>query len=144
MIIPAGLSDRLPADGAIRLPGTPWSIRHAAGWDARPALEIYEAGALLDVVVPTPLAAGILRGARRAPDGAGWHAIAWGCLPADRAGLTIEFRRRTVTRRVSRPAPVTEFAGSFWLAKASGRHSTVTATCQHVSQRIRIGGWRPC
>ena len=51
----------------VPLPGTPWSIRPAAGPAGRPAVEIYAAGSMLDVMVAPALAARILRGVRPSP-----------------------------------------------------------------------------
>lgn len=47
------------------LTGTPWAVRLGRGSTGRPALKVYDAGSLVDVVVETAVAPEILRGARR-------------------------------------------------------------------------------
>ncbi|MFD0330676.1 hypothetical protein ACFQZC_26895 [Streptacidiphilus monticola] len=55
----------------------PWSVRLARGTRGRSALEVYNRGLLVDVLVDAQLARRVLRGARR---GEG-TALAWGCAP---------------------------------------------------------------
>ena len=109
------------------LPGTPWSVRPAAGSGGRPALEIYHAGTLVDVMVAQSLALRILRGARSAVWAGQRCAVAWGCLPADGTRLSVAFTRGRLRPRVL-AVEVESIAGSFWIALAEGRYSTVTVT----------------
>lgn len=55
----------VPVNGSawLFLPGTPWSMRLACGSGVRPALEVYAAGSLLDVVVASSRSGRLLRGA---------------------------------------------------------------------------------
>lgn len=139
----------------LRLPGTPWSVR-TAGWPGgRPFAEVYAAGALLDVVVFTPLSAAILRGACRAAPGGQPQALAWGRLPA--AGdpqaqavmaadggpgpVTVEFSRPGLRPQPHR-AEVTGVGRWFWLAAADGRFTAVTVTHPRGRQRRRVRGVR--
>lgn len=123
----------LPAPGEdpgphheLQLPGTPWSV-HTAGWPgARPSMEVYAAGVLLDVVVLTPFSACVLRGACRAAPAGEPQALAWGRLPADGAPVAVDFSRFGL-RPQARPAQVTEVGGWFWMAVASGRFTAATA-----------------
>lgn len=111
--------------GGQPLPGAPWSLRSARGTGGRPALEVYENGTLLDVMVATPLAAEVLRGARRARCGGRYRALAWGRLLSDGASVTVTFRRRHV-RTASSAAAVTEIGTSFWVAVTDGYFNRVS------------------
>jgi hypothetical protein len=108
---------RSEVDG-LPLPGTPWSVRFAAGTRRRPALEIHEDGSLLDVLVAGGLAPAALCGARRTR-----HAtLAWGYLTPGGTPPTVVFRRGLRRRavRIAHPA-----AGRFWLALAPGAYGSV-------------------
>lgn len=107
------------------LPGAPWSLRLARGAGGRPALEVYENGTLLDVMVATPVAAEVLRGARRAGRDRRHRALAWGHLLSDGASVTVTFRRRHV-RTASSAAAVTEIGTSFWVAVTDGYFNRVS------------------
>jgi hypothetical protein len=112
------------AEQALLLPGRPWAVRLAGGRSACPALEVYQAGDLLDVVSSTMLAAALLRGARAAEGGAGPCVLAWGRLPATGASPEVEF---TLGRRRPYPQPgtVLRLTSWCWLAVADGRFDRV-------------------
>jgi hypothetical protein len=130
----------------VPLPGTPWSVRPAAGPAGRQAVEIYAAGSMLDVMVapraPRVLAPRVLRGAcSLAWAGHPW-AVAWGFLPP-RPGLSVWFARGPArSRRFA--APVSEIAGTFWVAPAEGRFRAVTVEHGGGSDRCRVRAARPC
>lgn len=124
------------------LPGTPWSLRTSGGPGARPSLEVYAAQVLLDVVVATPLSAGLLRGACAARTPAGPRSLAWGRLPADGAPLAVEFVRPGL-RPQRQAAAVTEVDRWFWLAMADGRFTAVTAAHRGGRERRRLRWVRP-
>ncbi len=125
------------------LPGVPWSFRVAGGRSARPALELYEGGVLLDVVSSTPIAPRILRGARAAAgDGGRERTLAWGRLPAAGACLAVQFGRGNIRRRAY-PAAVIEITGWCWLAVANGRFSRVVATFAGRSLIHKVSGGPP-
>lgn len=125
------------------LPGTPWSIRPAAGSGARAALEIYQAGTIVDVVVAPSLAPRILRGARSAVWAGQPHAVAWGCLPAAGGSLSVAFTRGRIRPR-NRAAEVTRVASWFWIALAEGRFDSVTVTHRGTRERRRVRKARSC
>jgi hypothetical protein len=119
------------------LPGTPWSIREAGGSGGRTALEVYAAGTLMDVMVAQSLAPQILRGARSAVWVGQPCAVAWGCLPADGAGLSVTFSRGRVRPRLN-AAEITTIAGWFWIALADGRSDSVTVTSRGIPERCQM------
>ena len=123
------------------LPGTPWSLRTTDGQGARPALEVYAAGVLLDVVVATPLSAGILRGACVAEAGGRPCSLAWGRLPERGQRLAVEFSRLALRPR-PQPAQVIEVDWWFWVAMAGGRFATVTAAHPGGQERRRLRALR--
>jgi hypothetical protein len=106
------------------LPGPPWRIRPAAGPAGRPAIEIYAAGCIVDVLVAPALAARVLRGACSVTQAGKRWALAWGYLPPG-AGLSVVFSRGLAIRRAS-PARISVIAGWFWVAPAVGRFRHVT------------------
>jgi hypothetical protein len=115
----------------------PWSVRVSRQTAARPAVEIYAADTLLDVVVATPLSAGVLRGAARTVAGGQRHAIAWGRLVGSVAGITVRFSRRSLGEggHAAEVMPVSDW---FWVATAEGRFVSVTVTYLGTTQRRRI------
>ncbi|HUN35607.1 MAG TPA: hypothetical protein VMU95_26715 [Trebonia sp.] len=126
------------------LPGTPWSLRLAGGSGGRPALEVYAAGSLVDVMVPSARASQLLHGACRAVVGRQARAMAWGCLPAARSELpSVEFIHGRIRRRVQ-PAVVEAVVGWFWLADVDGRFSQVTVTSQGRWESSRIPAAHTC
>jgi hypothetical protein len=116
---------------------TSWSVRVSRQTAARPAMEIYAADTLLDVVVATPLSAGTLSGASRMVAGGQHHAIAWGRLIGSASGITVRFSRRRLVGggHTADVMPVNDW---FWVATAEGRFASVTVTYLGASQRRRI------
>ncbi|MGF1426026.1 hypothetical protein [Kitasatospora sp. LaBMicrA B282] len=96
----------------------PWSIRLATG-SGRPALEVYEHGELIDVLVASSLGGALLRGARRGTVADQPAGFAWGRLAADGAAPAVLFAGGRL-RPEWRPARVMELDGGFWLAWAPG------------------------
>ncbi|MFF0391299.1 hypothetical protein ACFYS8_21840 [Kitasatospora sp. NPDC004615] len=98
----------------------PWSVRLRAG--RRPAMEVYEYGELLDVVVESSLADTRLRGARRGRAGGpgeGPVSCAWGRWPPGTAPRPVLFRPGGLRRRTV-PADAVRTTGSFWFASVAG------------------------
>jgi hypothetical protein len=120
------------------LPGTPWSLRLAGGSGGRPALEVYAAGSLIDVMVASSRASQLLHGACRAVVGRQPRALAWGCLPTARGELpAVEFTRGRIRRR-AQPAAAESVVGRFWFADVDGRYSQVAVTSQGEREACRI------
>lgn len=136
------------ATGAARveqcLTGTPWAIRLGRPAAGRPALEMYEAESLVDVVVRSSLAPQLLRGARRGVSCGRPCAIAWGRLPADSPLPVVLFTGGRWAGRKQR-AEVIAVGGFCWLAIAYGRFTTVVVEHRGAScGRLRIRrGRRP-
>jgi hypothetical protein len=126
----------------VPLPGTPWSIRAAAGPAGRPAVEIYAAGSMLDVMVAPVQAARVLRGACSLAWAAQPCAVAWGFVPAH-PGFSVCFTRGPARSRCL-VASVSVIAGSFWIAPAEGRFRGVTVARGGGRDRCRIRAARPC
>ncbi len=131
--------DRLSAEAAVTDAGAPWSYRVAGVASAWPAVEVYEAGSLLDVVSATRLTARVLRGARALRVGRGDRALAWGRVPIRGDLPVVEFSRgrfRAVAERVT-PVLVTNWC---WVATADDRYDTVTVRSAGlvVSRRLRV------
>jgi hypothetical protein len=123
------------------LAGTPWSLRAADGPAGRPALELYDAGALMDVVVERSPAlrlapADILRGARAGSWAGRRSAVAWGHLPPS-GDVTVSFTRGRLRRRAV-PAAVARLADRFWVARADGRFDGVLVTHHVARERRRL------
>ena len=135
---PAG---RTADPARLPVPGPPWSLRLARGSGSRPALEIYEDGTLLDVIVPSPLAPRLLRGARRSVRGGRRRSLAWGRLPADGPGpdgaVTVLFSRGRL-RRGSYAALVTGIGTWFWVAVADGWFDRVSVAFGHAVDGGRL------
>lgn len=127
--------------GPLELPG-PWSVRGVPASRGRAALELYEHGELLDVVVAARLAPQVLRGARRCPTPGtrGSFGLAWGRLPRGGPAPVVEFTAGRL-RRAGRAAGVVErpevltVAGEFWLAWAHGPFNGVLV--EHPDGRER-------
>ncbi|MFB7474635.1 hypothetical protein [Kitasatospora sp. NPDC056184] len=136
---PAGVFDGLRGSDGPCGPVGPWSVRSVpAGRGRRAALEVYEHGELVDVLVASRLGRGLLRGARAwsgaaaaAGAGAGGrrrarHGLAWGRLPDGGAAPAVGFTGGRLLRLPGRPSPVVAagevvtVAGEFWLAWAEG------------------------
>ena len=123
----------------VPLPGTPWSVRPAAGPAGRPAAEIYAAGCLVDVMVAPALAPRVLRGACSLAWADQPCTVAWGFLPAQ-PGFSVWFTRGWARSR----AQVTVIAGSFWIAPAGGRFREVRVEHGGGRDRCRVRPARPC
>jgi hypothetical protein len=130
------------ADGST--PGAPWSIRLAGARSARPALELYEDGVLLDVVSSTPVAPQLVRGARTATQNGCQRVIAWGRLPPAGPDVAVEFCRGAI-RCHCLPAAVIKIYGWCWLAVAEGQFDKAIVRSGGRHQRHRLAGgqrWR--
>jgi len=97
----------------------PWSVRTTQPRRGRVALEVYEHGELLDVMVASTLSTALLRGARRCVRGGRPAGFAWGRLPADGSLPSVAFTGGWLSRS-RRSARVVPLAGAFWLAWADG------------------------
>jgi hypothetical protein len=126
------------------LPGRPWRIRLAGAHSACPAIELYEAGILLDVVSSTRLAPQLLRGARSVAAGPGQCALAWGRMPESGADVAVEFSRG-IFRREVRAGTVVSVTSWCWIAVADG-HFTRAVVCAGLrGARLRLArsrSWR--
>ncbi len=130
------------AGPAVVLPGRPWAVRLAGSHSACPALEVYRAGYLLDVVSSTRLASVLLRGAQAAEGEAGPCVLAWGRLPGTGASPEVKF---TLGGRRSCPVPgtVLRITSWCWLAMADGRFDRVAVRSGDGCIRARIRRGRP-
>ena len=134
--IPAGAPD------TSRAALWPWSYRVAGAMSCWPAVEVYEAGTLLDVVTSTRLTATVLRGARAVRSVRGGRVLAWGRLPL-RGGLpAVEFSRGTFhgARLAVPPVRVTSWC---WLAVADALYDRVTVCHDGAAARRRVRVSRP-
>ena len=119
---------------------SPWSVRFGRGTRDRIALEVYNNGLLLDVLVARPLVADVLRGARRGERDGQPSVLAWGHLPVDGAPPAVAFSQK---RRPPQPAESIATAGTFWIALAPGTFDRVTATSSlGTTEQLRVrAGW---
>lgn len=124
------------------LAGTPWSVRRGRGPGTRPALEIWDGDSVADIIVATPVASQILRGARRTRGNGPALAVAWGRLPAGRHVLGVAFSGGLLPRRTA-PAEVIDVAGLAWFALAAGRFSAVSVGWRGGSERLRLRAVSP-
>ncbi|MGW4808840.1 hypothetical protein [Kitasatospora sp. NPDC004272] len=114
------LSDGPGESGLITAIG-PWVARLRTG--RRPAMEVYEYGELLDVVVDSPLGGSGLRGARRDPfggPGRGPVSCAWGRLPPCGTAPPVRFLTGGLRRRAAGAAAV-RVTGRFWFGSTAGQ-----------------------
>jgi hypothetical protein len=120
----------------------PWSYRVAGATSSWPAVELYEAESLLDVVTSTRLTARVLRGGRAVRSASGERVFAWGRLPL-RGGIpAVDFSRgrfRGATVEVP-PIRVTSWC---WLAIADGRYDRVAVRHDAIVARRRLRVARP-
>jgi hypothetical protein len=161
------VSDQLRAESGSTAAGTcqvwwPWSYRVAGAASRWPAVEVYEADSLLDVVTCTRIAAQLLRGGRAVRADDGERAFAWGRLPLGGEALSVEFSRgqgrrfrrntpvvgatvvgATVVGATAVSATVLEVASWCWLAVADGPYDTVTVRCAGLAIRSRLRAGRP-
>lgn len=127
---------------ATYLDGGPWSMRIAGARSACPAVELYEADCLLDVVSATAIAAVLMRGARASGNDAAHHrALAWGRLPLTGAGLAVTFSRGRFSR-AAQFAPVVKITTWCWVAIADGQFDAVTVHSRTASIRRRLNRGR--
>ena len=119
---------------------SPWSVRSACGTRGRPALEVYNSGLLLDVLVAKPFTSCLLRGARRGEREGRESVLAWGYLPPDGLPPQVVFSRRY---REPRAAEAVGAVGTFWIALVQGRYDRVAATGPGgASAQLRVrAGW---
>ena len=120
---------------------SPWSLRFGRGTRGRAALEVYNNGLLLDVLVAGPLSADLLRGGRRGERDGHLSVLAWGHLPPDGVPPAVWFSHRR--HREPRAAEAVGAAGTFWVALAEGRYDHVSAARTDGGvQRLRVrAGW---
>jgi hypothetical protein len=137
---PAAVDD--VADLAEALAGTPWSVRRGRGPGTRPALEIWEADSVADIIVATPIASQTLRGARRTRGGGPALSLAWGRLPAGPHVLSVTFSGGWLPRRTV-PAEVIDAGGLAWFALAAGRFAAVSVACRGGRERLSVRAVRP-
>jgi hypothetical protein len=127
-------------------PGRPWAVRRAAGPQRRPALEIYAAHLLVDVLVlPSnwPLSPRIIRGACSVTWAGQRFAAAWGVLPPAGRDLLVEFSRGRIHTQACPAEPVTVGA-VFWFAHTAGHFRHVVVTQRGGQERHDIRPARPC
>jgi hypothetical protein len=127
---------RVPEPGAA-LTGQLWSIRLAGLRSACPALELYEAGELIDVVSSTRVAAPLLRGARAVSAAGRPQAVAWGRLQPAGPDPEAEFTRG-LFGHPAKPAVLIKVTTWCWLAIAAGRFNAVTVHCGGQRARRRL------
>ncbi|MDI5965055.1 hypothetical protein [Streptantibioticus silvisoli] len=111
----------VPSEGG-GVDGEP-EFRLASGTGGRAALEVARGGEVVAVDVANAFSAPVLGGLRGGGAAAAW-AVAWGCLPPDGGGVTVEFGRGRAGRR--RAAVPVRAVGPFWVARTRGRFTTVT------------------
>lgn len=121
--------------------GDPWSVRLAGAMAACPAIELYEAGELVDVISATTVARTLLRGGRVAATGSGQRSIAWGRLPGDGRWPEVVFGRSR--RREPQTASLIVPASWCWVAIADGRFGSVTAAVAGDTARRRLARGLP-
>lgn len=127
-------NEELPGAGGdmpIRLRDASWSVRLSWSSLERSALEVYVGDRLVDVVVPTTLVSGALRGACSTTDGRGRVTLAWGMFDAERDDLPqVTFRRRRLRGSVRFGGETFTVGDRFWISAADGRFTEVTVTCR--------------
>jgi hypothetical protein len=131
----------LPGDAAW-LPGCPWTFRVAGARSDCPALELYEADDLIDIVSSTRVAVSLLRGARAFSGESDEQALAWGRMPESGNCPQVRFIDRG-SRRAGRPAAVAQVTSWCWIAVADGGFGAVTAASPSGLVRCRIARGRP-
>ncbi|WP_406198370.1 hypothetical protein OH807_14210 [Kitasatospora sp. NBC_01560] len=134
---PAPGTGTVDTDGTLPVgpagPCGPWTVRKARATGGRAALEVYEDGELVDVLVAARLAPQLLRGGRRGSaggTGAGAcadarYGLAWGRLPQDGAVPAVRFTSGWPAGRAGQASELVTVDGEFWLAWASGRFTGV-------------------
>ena len=135
-----------PEHSLEELPGRPWAVRRAAGPAGRPALEIYAADVLVDVLVlpgdwPSPRH--LTRGGCSVTWAGQRRTAAWGILPAGGRALLVQFRSGRIHRQACPAQPVT-VGGVFWFAEVAGHSRHVLVTHHGSQERHGIRPARPC
>ncbi|MCX4749105.1 hypothetical protein OG455_26955 [Kitasatospora sp. NBC_01287] len=121
-----------PADG-------PWSIRLTVSHGGRPALEVYEHGLLIDVLVASTLSGELLRGTRRSTAGLPPGGLAWGRVAEGGEVPVVDFTSGWL-RPSRRAAEVLKVDGGFWLAWAPGPIAeAVVHRADGRTERLRPG-----
>jgi hypothetical protein len=116
---------------------TPWSVHFARGTRGRRALEVYNNGLLLDVMVESAFSTQLLRGARRGSRDGRHSVLAWGHVRADGSAPTL-----TLGRAATPLLGAITTRGGFWLALAEGDTDRVVAhgtDGNTVRLRVRAG-----
>ena len=131
----------LPGD-ELWLPGYPWTFRLAGPHSACPAVELYEAGHLIDVVSSTRVAVSLVRGARSAAGARGEGTIAWGRMPVTDSCPQVRFAERGF-RRGSQAATAVQVTTWCWVAVADGSFAAATVRTSAGLFRCRIVRGRP-
>jgi hypothetical protein len=137
---PAGCAE---PDADLWPPDGQWSFRVAGAHSGCPALELYEAGVLLDVVTATPVAPVLLRGGRALCTGDGPRAFAWGRMRPPGAVPAVEFSRGRLRREV-RHATAINVTSWCWIAAADGHFDAVSAVAGDYRMRRPLRRSRPC
>jgi hypothetical protein len=137
-----GTTEVALAGDAARLPGSPWTFRLAGSRSACPALELYEADHLIDVVSSTRIAVSLLRGARAVAAGSGERTIAWGRMPVTGTCPQVRFVERG-WRRGTRAATAAQVTTWCWVAVADGSFAAATVSTPAELLRCRTVRGRP-
>lgn len=116
-------------------------MRPARGPGARPALELYEAGSLADIIVASSVALRIVRGARRSRSDGQVFSLAWGCLPAHGQAISVTFARSGPRRAAARAGTIGA-AWPAWFATAEGKFTAVSVFHDGRADRLRLGAGR--
>lgn len=121
----------------VSTPWWPWSYRVAGARSSWPAVEVYEAGSLLDVVSSTRLVADVVRGARSVRIAGRQRVFAWGRLPLTTGVPVVELSRGRLraSRQLALAVSVTSWC---WLACAEGRYDAVTVSHDGMAVRRRL------
>ncbi|WP_042419249.1 hypothetical protein [Streptacidiphilus anmyonensis] len=117
---------------------SPWSVRFARATRGRRALEVYNNGLLLDVMVQTDFSPQLLRGARRGSREGRDSVLAWGhvCPDGTPPALTLGRAGTPLLGAITTP-------GGFWLALAEGDAARVIAHAPDgTPTKLRVrAGW---
>jgi hypothetical protein len=117
---------------------SPWSVRFARGTRGRRALEVYNNGLLLDVMVETSFSGPLLRGARRGSRDGRRSVLAWGHVCPDGTAPALALGRAGTPLLGAITTP-----GGFWLALAEGDTDRVRAQAPDgTTLKLRVrAGW---
>jgi hypothetical protein len=121
----------------------PWSYRIGGALSPSPAVELFEAGSLVDVVSSTRLDVPMLRGARAFRVSGSRRVVAWGRLPLTAGVPTVEFScgRRRALRQAVAALTITTWC---WLAVTCGQYDAVTVSHGGMAVRRRFQAGPPC